>query len=294
MKNNYLIKEDLKLIIEDSKLSINNLAFEIGVSPRELNYILSDDLNVKFETLDKIYSYAYKKGLRLNKIKEQIFKETTNKLILFHGSKSGLNEIYFNGSRNNCDFGSAFYLGESYSQAINFVYEFKESSVYAFKLDLSELNVYEFETNLEWMLAICYYKGMLEEYKESKVIKNLLKKLNNADVIIAPIADNRMFNVIWEFGEGLITDLQAIHSLSSSNLGKQYVLKTKKAIDKLELIEHLFVCTKEKEVVSSLLIERNNEIETKLKFSKKEFRGKGIYIEDLFDEKIWWNRFKIC
>lgn len=42
--------------------------------------------------------------------------------VLFHGSKNGLSEVTISGSRDNCDFGKGFYLGEIYHQALSFLF----------------------------------------------------------------------------------------------------------------------------------------------------------------------------
>ena len=67
------------------------------------------------------------------------------------------------------------------------------------------------------------------------------------DVIIAPIADNRMFDIINEFVENEITDEQCRHALAATNLGYQYVLKTVKAVDSISYLQEMYVCNKEKE-----------------------------------------------
>ncbi len=282
MKNDYLIIKDLKNLIDDNACSENDIAKYAGVSLRTITNILSNSVLPTDEVVDKLYSYIFEKGYRLNKIKEEIFKETNSNLILFHGASKTINEVKYNGSRDNCDFGSGFYLGESYFQASSFVYDVPYSSIYAFSLNLDDLNIVKFDCNVEWMIAVCYFRKMLSEYKEHKLIQDVLRKIENADVIIAPIADNKMFNIMRQFGDGEITDIQAIHSLASSGLGNQYVLKTPKAISKLNEIERMFLSTSERKSINLLMEERSKEIDTKLKISKREFRGEGQYIDELF------------
>ena len=77
-------------------------------------------------------------------------------------------------------------------------------------------------------------------------MQKTIKEIENSDIIVAPIADNKMFQVLGAFADGEITTTQAYHSLSSSTLGKQYVLKTQKAIDQLKQFERLYLCKEEK------------------------------------------------
>lgn len=282
MENKYLIKKDLKVIIEESECSIDDISKKSGVSSRTIDNILSGNVIPTNDIVDKIYSYAYDDGYRFNKIKEEIFKETHNELVLFHGASNLINEIKHDGSRDNCDFGNGFYLGETYYQASSFVYDVPFSSIYAFTLDLSGLKVVEFETDIDWMLLVCHFRKMILEYDNNPIILNLLNRIKDVDVIIAPIADNKMFNIMRQFGDGDITTVQAIHSLATSGLGKQYVLKTNKAISKLKQIERLFLSSSERKAISKVMEDRSSEIDTKLKLSKREFRGKGQYIDELF------------
>lgn len=282
MENKYLIKKDLKILIEESNKSIEDIAKNIGVSSRTIDNILSDNVIPTNDIVEKIYSYAYGDGYRFNKIKEEIYKETYKELVLFHGASKEIDEIKYNGSRDNCDFGNGFYLGETYNQASSFVYDVPFSSVYVFRLDLTDLKVIEFETDINWMLLVCHFRKMITEYDNNAIIVKLLEKIKNADVIIAPIADNKMFNIMRQFGDGDITTAQAIHSLAMSGLGKQYVLKTEKAISCLRQLERLFISINERNSIAKIMEDRASEIDTKLKMSKREFRGEGQYIDELF------------
>ena len=49
------------------------------------------------------------------------------------------------------------------------------------------------------MMTIAYYRGTLEEYKTHPKIKALVKQSRECDYVIAPIADNRMFQIINSF-----------------------------------------------------------------------------------------------
>ena len=149
------------------------------------------------------------------------------------GGKKGLSKILVTGSRNNCDFGNGFYLGETYNQALSFVFENDKSSVYSFRCSLDGLDICKFDCSMEWMLAICYHRGTLGPYSNSEKIKHIVDKINTADVIIAPIADNKMFYVMAQFTDGEINADVALHSLSASKLGFQYIFKTEKALNKL-------------------------------------------------------------
>lgn len=231
------------------------------------------------DVYEKIYSYAYNINYRINSVKEELIKEKYQ-TVLFHGSKDGLSSITEKGSRDNCDFGNGFYLGETYNQALSFVCEKDNSSVYSFRYTLNGLIIKRFECDLEWMLAICYYRGTLREYASNDFVCKIVSEVENADVVIAPIADNKMFYIMAQFTDGDINADAALHSLSASKLGFQYILKTDKAIGKLIPIERYYISVPEREDCRKALIERSYEIDTKLKLAKREFKT-GLYIEEI-------------
>ena len=277
----YKVSDDLKLIIDDVELSVAEIATDIGVSKTTIFSILENRQEPDDETIEKIYSYFYKMGYMLNHAKEELYKEN-NKMILFHGSRFGLEKITYNGSRSNCDLGNGFYLGETFKQTASFVYEFNTSSVYVFKADFADLKVKEFECDLSWMLAICYFRGTINKYSSHPMIKKIIDEISNVDVIIAPIADNRMFYIMQLFADGELTTKQAMYSLSASSLGKQYVLKTESAIDRLKMLERLYICQEERAKLQLDLINRGEEIDTKIKMAKRMFKGEGQFIDELF------------
>ncbi|MCF0237695.1 MAG: DUF3990 domain-containing protein, partial [Sphaerochaetaceae bacterium] len=113
------------------------------------------------------------------------------------------------------------------------------------------------------------------------LVRTIIDKIEEHDVIIAPIADNRMFDIISEFVNGEITDLQCEHSLAATNLGYQYVLRTKEAINNLELINTSYVSFNEKVSLIKTRLDMDNISKDKVKVSRIEFRGKGQYIDEL-------------
>ncbi len=67
--------------------------------------------------------------------------------------------------------------------------EKNDSSVYSFIYSLDGLKLKKFECNLEWMLAICYYRGTIKDYESNNIIKKIVSEVESADVVIAPIAE---------------------------------------------------------------------------------------------------------
>lgn len=274
----YNIKEDIRFFLESERMNLSDLAEKTKISRTTLDGIMKKGRSAD-SVCEKFYTYVYENRYRMNIVKEELIREKYQD-VLFHGSKNGLSEITVTGSRDRCDFGQGFYLGENYSQALAFVCENEKSSVYSFKYSVDNLKVKRFACSLEWMLAICCYRGTLGDFTQSKMVRQIIAETEDSDVIIAPIADNKMFYIMAQFTDGEINADVALHSLSASSLGSQYVFRSEKALKKLVPIEKYYLCRPEREECKARLNERSYEIDTKLKLAKREFKN-GLYIEEI-------------
>ena len=275
----YNIKNDIDFIKDIEKISDSDLSLKTKISRTTLEEICKTGKTTD-SVYEKFYSFIYESGYRINSVKEDLLKEKDEKT-LFHGSKYGLSEITIENARNNCDFGKGFYLGETYNQAFSFVCENEKSSVYSFNYSLDGLKVKKFNCDLDWMIAICFFRGTLKDYSDMKMVKKVISEIDKSDVVIAPIADNKMFYIMSQFTEGEINADVALHSLSASKLGNQYIFRTDKSLKKLLPIEKYYLCIPEREDCRRYLNERSYEIDTKLKLAKREFKN-GLFIEEIF------------
>ena len=282
---NYKIDEDVKLIRELLDLSQQQFAERIAVDATTVARWETRKMEASEDNIDKIYTYAFNNNIFINDIKAQLYYEdlsNENKLVLFHGAKNIIDgSIDIDHSKSNNDFGKGFYCGESFEQSSLFVSGFDKSSVYIISFDPRNLSHIEYKVNQEWMLTIAYFRGRLKAYDNHPTIKRLINKLNGMDYLIAPIADNRMFRIIDSFIEGEITDEQCIHCLAATNLGFQYVFKTEKALSQVEILERCYLCSKEKERYQSKRLEDNIIGDSKIKMARRQYRGKGQYIDDI-------------
>ena len=279
------LKKAINILKELLNLTQEEIAMNLDITYETINKLGESSEEVDKRLIESIYSFADKNDINLNNYYESLIKEEfrkENQEVLFHGSKTFINfPIDISFSKINNDFGKGFYLGESFDQAGMYISNSNSTNIYAFALSLKNLKVFKFYVNKEWMIAIAYFRGWLNEYKNSKIITDILNNLKDVDVIIAPIADNRMFDIIKEFISGSITDLQCQHALAATNLGMQYVLKTSNAINNLKLIELMFLPRIEKEKYMNYKMEMSINSLNKVKVARIEYRGKGQYIDEV-------------
>jgi len=283
---NYNFSKDLKSIREILGLSQSELAEQIGVEQVTISRNESGKTGASSKLLESVYSYAFGKGVRINKLNEMLFRDDLgiDKKLLFHGAKSEIDgDIDVRHGRRSNDFGQGFYTGESYEQAISFVSGFDNSSVYYLSFDDKNLKCKRYEVNQEWMMTIAYYRGTLDEYKDHPIIQKLVKKSRDCDYIIAPIADNRMFQIINSFIAGELTDEQCKHCLAATNLGMQYIFISEKAVSQIELLERCYISDSEREYYKNIRLEESKLGDDKVKLAKRQYRGKGRYIDEILE-----------
>lgn len=282
---NYKIDEDIKLIRELLNLSQKQFAEKISVDAVTVARWETGKMDINDNHIEKIYTYAFNNNIFINKIKAQLYYEeltNENKLTLYHGAKNVIKgNIDIEHSKANNDFGNGFYCGESFEQSSLFVSGFDTSSVYILSFDPQNLSSIEYKVNQEWMLTIAYFRGRLKGYEGHPIIKKLIRKLEGVDYLVAPIADNRMFRIIDSFIDGEITDEQCIHCLAATNLGVQYVFKTKKALSQVKIVERCYLCGQEKEEYQIKRLDDNKVGDTKIKMARRQYRGQGQYIDDI-------------
>lgn len=280
----YSFKQDLKAIRDVMNLSQEELADKLGVEQITISRNEQGHTKPSDKLMEKVYVYAFENNIKLNRLKEMLWSENlkSSHKLLFHGAKGSIEEpLSPYKSRKNNDFGQGFYTGESYEQAISFISGFERSCVYFLDFDDADLTAKKYEVNQEWMMTIAYYRGALDEYKDHPMVKKLVEQSRECDYIIAPIADNRMFQIINSFIFGEITDEQCRHCLAATNLGSQYVFLNEKAVNQLQFVERCYISENEKEYYKSKRSSDTKLGEDKVKLARIQYRGKGKYIDEI-------------
>lgn len=280
----YNFSGDFKSIRDILDISQKEFAKVLDTEQKTISNIESKDSYPSKTIVESAFTYAFKKDVKINKLKELLCRDNLshNEKLLFHGAKGEIKgDIDVNFSRGNNDFGKGFYTGESYEQAVSFISTYNDPSVYFICFDDNDLRCKKYTVDGEWMMTIAYYRGSLEEYENHPIIKKIIAESRDYDYIIAPIADNKMFETINEFIEGNLTDEQCKHCLAATNLGMQYVFLTEKAASRLKIVERCYVCDKEREYYKKLKEDYRKLGNDKVKLAKIQYRGVGKYIDEV-------------
>ena len=279
----YNFDKDFKAIRDVLDISQKEFAKVLDTEQKTISNIESKDSYPSKTIVESAFTYAFKKDVKINKLKELLCRDNLShdEKLLFHGSKGEIKgNIDVNFGRGNNDFGKGFYTGESYEQAVS-VSTYDDPSVYFMSFDDSDLKCKRYSVDREWMMTIAYYRETLDKYENHPLIKKIIKESRDCDYIIAPIADNKMFETINDFIEGNLTDEQCKHCLAATNLGMQYVFLTEKAASRLKIVERCYVCDKEREHYKKLKEDYRKLGNDKVKLAKAQYRGVEKYIDEV-------------
>lgn len=216
--------------------------------------------------------------------KREIEEANPGVKILFHGSKSGIEGDIMPSSRSQCDFGKGFYMGTEVVQPLTLICNYKNPTLYFVAIDAAALDVLELPTDISWAFVVALNRGRLDRVKEKTLYRRYASLLQDRDLIIGDIADDRMFYVLDNFFEGNITDKGLVECLSTLQLGKQYVAVSQKACDHVKIYKEYRLSELELMAFKDISeqkrqtgIERANEI-------CRQHRRDGKFFDELLEE----------
>jgi hypothetical protein len=160
--------------------------------------------------------------------------DPTSKIITYHASTEKVGKPVWNyaagtDSERN-DFGLGFYVSTDKAQPIMLLCERDEIVLNQYELDLTGLAVKQFGNDEEWLLTVIFNRRNFSKKKNIHDIRDHYRKeIEQYDVVIGAIANDRMFSTINAFIENNITDRVAIECLKMMQYQPQFVLKSEKA-----------------------------------------------------------------
>ena len=228
-----------KLILEiRNRLNVSqeDLAKMIGISYATVNRWENGHSQPNKAAQLRLYDICRERNVDLEDIIQKKIENTatnishsSERMVLYHGSKSGIKGPIAPISRERCDFGKGFYMGTEPYQPLTLISDFDESKFYVVSLDMTGLRALHVKPDLEWAMLVAYNRGKMDEAKGTSLYERYAEIAKEYDVIVGSIADDRMFYVLDNFFLGNITDKALVMSLSALQLGEQCVAITEKA-----------------------------------------------------------------
>lgn len=239
----------------------------------------------------KMYDYCKGQGVPvyqfvLNKIASEAASVSLEdgRILLYHGSKSGIVGDIEPKSREMCDFGKGFYMGTEPGQPLTLICDFDKSKFYIVSIDTKDLDTVEINADLDWAMLVAFHRGRMNKIKGTAFYEKYSSIDADKDLVIGSIANDRMFYVLDNFFLGNITDVALVNSLSALKLGKQYVATTGKACAAVRV---------EREIPLSMMERRFLQDESEFNRQKgielandicKHYRREGKFFDEILDE----------
>lgn len=149
-------------------------------------------------------------------------------MILYHGSHLEIDKPDLEHSRDNVDFGRGFYTTPIYEQAVKWCGKFKRRgengivSKYAFDMEsLQQWKVLEFASySEEWLDFILSCRSG--------------KDITDYDIVIGGVANDKVFNTVELYFEGLIDKKEALNRLCYEKPNLQICFRTEEVLKALQ------------------------------------------------------------
>lgn len=208
-------------------------------------------------------------------------------IILYHGSRWGLEGDIAPSSRAKTDFGKGFYLGTNDYQAKGIISNESDGVFYTVKLRLSEIpeNKILVLSGQDWLYTILANRKKCKEFSQLSIAQDYLDLVNNYDVIIGPIADDRMNSSVESFIANALTDTGLKACLKAVDYGQQYVLKTPFACGKIEIINSYEMSEKEKDDAYAYCRHLQAEGDIVVNNAIEEYQRQGLYFNEIIKKE---------
>lgn len=287
------MKKLIKQIREYVGLSQNEMANKICIELQKLRNFENGTSKLTCLELNKLFDFCECYNIPvydmlIEKIKNEVesIKLEKGRILLYHGSKSGLVGEIAPISREKCDFGKGFYMGTSIEQPLTLICDFEKSKFYVVSIDIKDLEIAEIPADIDWALIVAYYRGKMKKIKGSKFYNKYSNRICGKDLIIGNIANDRMFFVIDNFFLENITDVALVKSLSALRLGKQYVAITEKACKAIKVEKEIKLSYFERKVLQKISeINRQKGINLANEICKT-YRREGQYFDEILNKGL--------
>jgi transcriptional regulator with XRE-family HTH domain len=238
----------------------------------------------------KLYDFCKERSIPvydmiIQRIQEEVksLEIDEGRIILFHGSKSGIKGRIAPISREKCDFGAGFYMGTEPAQPLTLICDFEKSQFYIVSILLADLETMEIPADMDWSMIVAYNRGKMERIKGTDLYEKYRHLCENKDVIIGSIANDRMFYVLDNFFLGNITDLALIKSLSALQLGRQYVAVTQKGCDSVRIEKEVAISYLERRFLQDVSEENRAKGIKAANDICKNYRREGEFFDEILD-----------
>ena len=277
------MKELIKAIRSAANMNQEQFASALGTTPLSINRWENGKTMPNRMAQTQLYNFCKERELDVVEIivNAKEYKDENNKLVLYHGSKKGIDGDIAPISRGECDFGKGFYMGTTTLQPLTLVCNEDKPNFYAVELDTTDLKVLTVDIGMDWAMLIAYYRKEMESAKGTPVYEKYAHMADGYDLIIGYIANDRMYTELSRFFNRTLTDVALINCLSALDLGKQYVAISEKACKQIKVLKEYPLSQLELALLKDMSAERRKEGIALAEEIEIKYRREGKYFDEI-------------
>ena len=277
------MKELIKAIRSAANMNQEQFASALGTTPLSINRWENGKTMPNRMAQTQLYNFCKERELDVVEIivNAKEYTDENNKLVLYHGSKKGIDGDIAPISRGECDFGKGFYMGTTTLQPLTLVCNEDKPKFYAVELDTTDLKVLTVDIGMDWAMLIAYYRKEMERAKGTPVYEKYAHMADGYDLIIGYIANDRMYTELSRFFNRTLTDVALINCLSALDLGKQYVAISEKACKQIKVLKEYPLSQLELALLKDMSAERRKEGIALAEEIEIKYRREGKYFDEI-------------
>ena len=277
------MKELIKAIRSAANMNQEQFASALGTTPLSINRWENGKTMPNRMAQTQLYNFCKERELDVVEIivNAKEYTDENNKLVLYHGSKKGIDGDIAPISRGECDFGKGFYMGTTMLQPLTLVCNEDKPKFYAVELDTTDLKVLTVDISMDWAMLIAYYRKEMESAKGTPVYEKYAHMADGYDLIIGYIANDRMYTELSRFFNRTLTDVALINCLSALDLGKQYVAISEKACKQIKVLKEYPLSQLELALLKDMSAERRKEGIALAEEIEIKYRREGKYFDEI-------------
>lgn len=273
----------MKYIRTSANLNQEQFASELGTTAQSINRWENGKALPSQMAQKQIYRFCLERQISIidHIIQGKEVAHSADKLILYHGSKHGLQGEIAPISRAECDFGRGFYMGTTVLQPLTLVCAESKPRLYTLELDFTDLKVLRVGLNMDWAMLIAYFRKEMEEAKGTAIYEKYAHFADGYDVIVGYIANDRMYTELSKFFNRTLTDAALIHCLSALDLGMQYVAVSEKACKQIRILKEERLHPLELSALIDLSVSRRREGIALAEDIEVKYRREGRFFDEI-------------
>ena len=277
------MKNLIKAIRFAANMNQEQFASALGTTPLSINRWENGKTLPNRMAQTQLYNFCKEHAIDVAQliIDTKAYGDTDNKLVLYHGSKKGIVGDIAPISRDECDFGSGFYMGTNTLQPLTLVCNEDKPRFYTVELDMTGLKVLTVEIGMDWAMLIAYYRKEMESAKGTAIYEKYAHMADGYDVIIGYIANDRMYTELSRFFNRTLTDVALINCLSALDLGKQYVAISEKAGKQIKILKEEPLSQLELSLLKDMSAERRKEGIALAEEIEVKYRREGKFFDEI-------------